>query len=164
MLINLYPLSHELGLKLCHKALKLAVAESCTGGALSSLMTNIPGSSSWFDTGFVTYSHEAKSRCLGVDPETINQYGVVSGAVAQAMAEGALLYSAADLAISLTGVMGPSGGTEATPVGTVWFGLAKKHKPYQLHRGFFEGGRHQIGISAIHFALSWLIEAVDADF
>ena len=102
----------------------MAVAESCTGGWLAKCCTDLPGSSDWFECGWVTYSNEAKSESLDVDPELIRQEGAVSQAVAEAMAAGALERAQCDLACAISGVAGPSGGTEHAPVGCVWFAFS----------------------------------------
>jgi nicotinamide-nucleotide amidase len=113
-----------LGKKLRRKGKTLAVAESCTGGLVASLLTQEPGASEFFLLGVVTYANSAKKQVLGVDEEIIRAHGAVSGEVAAAMAEGARRASGADIALSITGIAGPSGGSEDKPVGTVWFGLA----------------------------------------
>ena len=102
----------------------LATAESCTGGLIAAACTDLAGSSQWFERGFVTYSNAAKTELLGVPTALIAQHGAVSEPVARAMALGALAHSAAQVALSVTGVAGPSGGSAAKPVGTVWFGFA----------------------------------------
>jgi len=102
----------------------LATAESCTGGLIAAGCTGLAGSSGWFERGFVTYSNEAKQEMLGVDAALIDAHGAVSEAVARAMAVGALAHSRAQVAVSVTGVAGPGGGSAAKPVGTVWFGFA----------------------------------------
>lgn len=104
------------------RGLRVAVAESCTGGWIAKVLTDLPGSSRWFDRGFVTYSNDAKCAMLGVAPELIVTDGAVSETVARAMAGGARRASAADVAIAVTGIAGPGGGTAAKPVGTVCFG------------------------------------------
>ena len=101
---------------------KLATAESCTGGLLAAECTSIAGSSDWFERGFVTYSNDAKIESLGVDARLIERHGAVSAEVAQAMAEGALAHSKADIALAVTGIAGPGGATPGKPVGTVWLG------------------------------------------
>jgi nicotinamide-nucleotide amidase len=113
--------------RLAHLMLKngffMATAESCTGGMIAAACTDLAGSSNWFDRGFVTYSNAAKTELLGVDEKLIATHGAVSGEVARAMAAGALARSRAQVAVAVTGVAGPGGGTAAKPVGTVWFGF-----------------------------------------
>lgn len=104
----------------------LAAAESCTGGLIAAACTSLPGSSDWFERGVVTYSNEAKIELLGVDAQTIAAHGAVSEAVARAMAEGLLQRSHAGVAVAVTGVAGPGGGTPAKPVGTVWVAVATR--------------------------------------
>ena len=103
---------------------RLSVAESCTGGWISKVLTDMPGSSAWFEYGFVSYGNNAKVAMLNVDPALIEKYGAVSGEVAEAMVAGALAASGAQLALAVTGIAGPDGGTPDKPVGTVWFGFA----------------------------------------
>jgi nicotinamide-nucleotide amidase len=105
------------------KHLFLATAESCTGGLIAAACTDLAGSSNWFERGFVTYSNAAKTELLGVDAALIAEHGAVSEPVARAMAAGALARSKAQVSIAVTGVAGPGGGSEAKPVGTVWFGF-----------------------------------------
>jgi nicotinamide-nucleotide amidase len=107
-----------------NKQLKLVTAESCTGGMISAACTDLAGSSTWFERGFVTYSNEAKTELLGVDAALIEAHGAVSEQVARAMAFGAVRHSQAQVSIAVTGVAGPSGGSAAKPVGTVWFGFS----------------------------------------
>ena len=102
----------------------LATAESCTGGMIAAACTDLAGSSAWFDRGFVTYSNEAKTQMLGVDAALITRHGAVSEEVARAMVQGAITHSRAQVAVAVTGVAGPTGGSAAKPVGTVWFGFA----------------------------------------
>ena len=108
--------------------LKVTCAESCTGGLLAANLTRLPGSSAWFDMGFVTYSNEAKQQMLNVNPTTLAHYGAVSEEVVREMALGALISSKADYALSISGIAGPAGGSEDKPVGLVWFGLASKKR------------------------------------
>jgi nicotinamide-nucleotide amidase len=119
-------LAAQLGAALLARKLMMATAESCTGGGVAAAITSIAGSSEWFDRGFVTYSNQAKHDMLGVPLALIEQHGAVSEAVARAMAEGALAHSRAQVAISITGIAGPSGGSTAKPVGTVWLGVARR--------------------------------------
>ena len=106
------------------KGLMVATAESCTGGLVAAAITDVPGSSAVLDRGFVTYSNEAKSEMTGVPPALIAAHGAVSAEVAAAMAEGALTHSRADIAVAITGIAGPDGGTPEKPVGTVWIAVA----------------------------------------
>lgn len=115
-------LAVQAGIALKEKSLMVATAESCTGGLVAAAITDVAGSSGWFERGFVTYSNEAKSTMLGVPAKLIRDYGAVSEEVAHAMAEGALLNSRAQVALSITGVAGPTGGTPEKPVGMVCFG------------------------------------------
>lgn len=108
----------------------LAAAESCTGGMVAAACTDLAGSSAWLERGFVTYSNAAKTQMLGVDAQLIATHGAVSEPVARAMAQGALLHSAAQVALAITGVAGPGGGSVAKPVGTVWFAFAG---PWGVH-------------------------------
>ncbi len=117
-----------LGEALRAKGLRLATAESCTGGMIAAACTSIAGSSDWFERGFVTYSNAAKTEMLGVDAALIAIHGAVSAEVARAMADGALVHSHADLSVAVTGVAGPGGGSRDKPVGTVWLALARKGK------------------------------------
>jgi nicotinamide-nucleotide amidase len=135
-------------------ALQLATAESCTGGLLAALLTEIPGSSDVLDRGFVTYSNDAKIECLGVHPELIERHGAVSAEVARAMAEGALVHSNADLTVAVTGVAGPGGGTAKKPVGLVHLAAAATGRP-TLHRALSLGdiGRAEIRIASLRAAI-----------
>jgi nicotinamide-nucleotide amidase len=107
------------------RGLRLVTAESCTGGLIAAACTSLAGSSEWFERGFVIYSNEAKTELLGVTTALIEEHGAVSEAVAKAMAEGALQQSRAQVAVSVTGIAGPGGGTPAKPVGTVWLAICR---------------------------------------
>ena len=124
---QLRQLAEETGKRLLSQRKRLATAESCTGGWLAKAITDLPGSSQWFECGFVTYSNAAKERDLGVAPHTLEKYGAVSEATAREMARGALERAGADVAIAITGVAGPDGGTPEKPVGTVWFAVALRN-------------------------------------
>lgn len=123
---DLESLAAQLGAALKARGWMLATAESCTGGLVSAAITSVAGSSDWFERGFVTYSNEAKTELLGVPGELIAQHGAVSEQVARAMAEGALAHSRAHMAVSITGIAGPAGGSADKPVGTVWFAFASR--------------------------------------
>jgi len=142
------------------KGLRFATAESCTGGMISAALTEAAGSSDVFDRGFVTYSNAAKTDMLGVLPQTLQEVGAVSEQVAQEMAEGALARSAADLAVSVTGIAGP-GGSEFKPEGRVCFGLAVKGRPTRVETVDFGAiGREQVRAATVVHALHLLSLAV----
>ncbi|MGO4525421.1 CinA family protein [Microvirga sp. 2MCAF35] len=143
------------------KRLKIATAESCTGGLVAALLTEISGSSAVVERGFVTYSNEAKTELIGVPADLIAAHGAVSEPVARAMAEGALGHSRADVAVGITGVAGPTGGTASKPVGLVHFGLARKGAPMvHLERRYGDLGRTEIRRRAVEDALSLLEQAL----
>ena len=137
----------------------LATAESCTGGLVAALLTDVPGSSAAFERGFVTYSNAAKAEMLGVDPALIAAEGAVSAAVARGMASGALAHSRADAAVSITGVAGPGGGTAAKPVGLVHFACARRGgSVVAVERRFGDIGRSAVRLASVAEALG-LFEA-----
>ena len=144
------------------RGLRLATAESCTGGLIAATLTAIAGSSDVVDRGFVTYSNAAKTELLGVPPELIAKVGAVSEEVAARMAEGALARSAADLAASVTGVAGPGGGSAEKPVGLVWLGLAARNRPVHTARHLFPGDRAEIRRRSVAAALAMLEATVGA--
>ena len=134
----------------------MSLAESCTGGLVSATLTELAGSSEWFERGYITYSNEAKTECLEVPARLIESHGAVSEPVAKAMAEGARINSGSDVAISVTGIAGPSGGTAEKPVGTVCFGWATENQTLTktMH---FDGERQAVRQQATEFALTELI-------
>jgi nicotinamide-nucleotide amidase len=141
---------------------KLAIAESCTGGLIAACCTDVAGSSDWFDRGFVTYSNAAKTEMLGVDATLIAEHGAVSEPVARAMVQGALQHSAAQVAVSVTGVAGPGGGSPAKPVGTVWMGWATPHGVVtELHH--FAGDRAQVRAATVQHSLQRLVDLLQAE-
>ena len=137
--------------------LKIATAESCTGGLIAASLTEIPGSSDVFERGFVTYSDEAKIELLGVPASLIAEHGAVSDPVARAMAEGALAHSYADIAVAVTGIAGPGGGSVEKPVGLVFIGAAKKGDPTVVERHVFPGDRAGIRQATVRRALELLL-------
>ena len=137
----------------------MATAESCTGGLIAAACTAVAGSSAWFERGFVTYSNEAKTDLLGVDAALIAEHGAVSEAVACAMAQGAIVRSNAQVAVAVTGVAGPTGGSADKPVGTVWFGWSVLGK-VQAECQHFEGDRAAVRAAAVQHALMRLAELV----
>lgn len=153
----------QLGKLMMEKNMMLATAESCTGGLLSATITQKPGSSKFFERGFVTYSNEAKMELLGVSKETLEKQGAVSPETADAMAQGALNNSRAHLAVSITGIAGPDGGTEEKPVGLVYFGFALKEGSAGSVESRFEGSRKEIQVQATVTALKHLISILEED-
>ena len=138
------------------KGVKLATAESCTGGMIAAQLTAIAGSSDVVERGFVTYSNEAKMELLGVPDPLLTQHGAVSAEVAEAMAEGALARSHADLTVSVTGIAGPGGATETKPVGLVYIGLAQEGQPVLSERHVFPGDRAAVRQQTCERALDLL--------
>lgn len=149
----IYQLAAQLGEALLDRRWTVSTAESCTGGGVSYAITAVPGSSEWFETAFVTYSNAAKVSRLGVDPTTLEQHGAVSEATVKEMVAGALRESGADIAVAISGIAGPQGGTPDKPVGTVWFAwMAKDGEPMtaqNTYKGNREGVREQAIISAL---------------
>jgi nicotinamide-nucleotide amidase len=140
----------------------LATAESCTGGWIAKVVTDIAGSSGWFDRGFVTYSNGAKQDMLGVSPTAIAEHGAVSEEVAVEMARGALDQSLADVAVAVTGIAGPGGGAEEKPVGTVCFAWVVEGQAPVTQRIQFAGNREEVRHQAVRLALEHLIELLDS--
>ncbi len=137
----------------------MATAESCTGGLIAAACTGLSGSSLWFERGFITYSNEAKAESLGVDRALIDANGAVSEVVARAMAFGAIRHSKAQVSVAVTGIAGPTGGSRAKPVGTVWFGYSVDGLLSSETRRF-DGDRAQVRAATVAHALSRLLEQV----
>lgn len=154
---DLLQLATLLGNTLLEQHHVLVTAESCTGGGIASAVTDIPGSSAWFDCGFVTYSNPAKTHSLGVLPELIAQHGAVSLNVAAAMAQGALAASCGTIAIATTGIAGPGGATPGKPVGTVCFGLACQNHIH-TEKQYFAGNRQMVRQQSVIHALKMLLD------
>ncbi|MBR6026339.1 MAG: CinA family protein [Neisseriaceae bacterium] len=133
----------------------IATAESCTGGLLSALLTDMSGSSAWFRYGWVTYSNEAKNTCLHVPLSCLSKYGAVSDEVVKIMADNAREIANADYGISISGIAGPTGGSDAKPVGTVYFGISTSQHTLSVRENF-SGSRNEIRQSAVQFALHLL--------
>lgn len=150
---ELLELAERLGALLKSKEIKIATAESCTGGWIAKIITDVSGSSAWFDRGFVTYSNAAKMQMLEVKPETLELYGAVSAQTATEMVNGALAHSDADCAIAVTGIAGPEGGTAEKPVGTVFIAWAYKKQDVKVVRQKLMGNRHQIRRQTVKIAL-----------
>lgn len=142
---------------LLNKDWLLATAESCTGGLISAACTDLAGSSNWFERGFVTYSNEAKTDMLGVDAALIAGHGAVSEEVARAMVQGAITHSRARVAVAVTGVAGPTGGSRAKPVGTVWFGFMVDSR-LSSEVQHFDGDRAAVRLATVQHALQRLVQ------
>jgi len=143
------------------RGLKLATAESCTGGLIAAVLTDIAGSSDVFDRGFVTYADAAKVKVLGVPEALIVAHGAVSEPVARAMAEGTLSTAAADVTVAVTGIAGPGGGTAAKPVGLVHLAAARAGGATVHERREFDGDRKAVRAAAVEAALTLLLSAID---
>ena len=150
-------LIQKLARQCLERGILLVTAESCSGGLLSSLLTQEAGSSKWFDRGFVTYSNKSKIDSLGVQGETLENFGAVSQEVANEMSKGALKNSEAKLSISITGIAGTEGGSLAKPVGTVYFSIANQKKVILEHKSDFKGSRESIRKESVIFILNKLL-------
>ncbi len=159
---QLQDLAARLGERLFAARYRLATAESCTAGWLAKAVTDVPGSSQWFECGYVTYSNAAKTRDLGVRPETLAEHGAVSAATVLEMARGALDRCGVDVAVATSGIAGPDGGSPGKPVGTVWFALAHApglRVPAVARLQQFIGDREAVRRASVAFALEWLLES-----
>lgn len=145
-------------------SLRLATAESCTGGGVAYAITSIAGSSHWFDRAFVTYSNEAKIEMLQVSAKTIESAGAVSMEVAKQMAQGAVKFSHADLSVAITGIAGPEGGTIEKPIGTVWFAWAGREFETISEKMVFDGNRATVRSNAILFAAEYWLHLIQQKF
>ena len=146
---------------LTDQSLTLSVAESCTGGSLSALLTSISGSSTYFDRGYITYSNEAKIDMLDVDTEILERFGAVSEQTAFEMVNGVIQNSHSDIAVSITGIAGPTGGTVEKPVGIVYFGFYVKDK-YFVKTQHFSGDRETVVASSVDFVIQTLVDELSA--
>jgi nicotinamide-nucleotide amidase len=155
-----YQLAADLGRELLRRGAKIATAESCTGGLIAGAITEVPGSSDWFDRGLVTYSNAAKIELLGVRPETLHSEGAVSEAVAREMADGMLARSAATLAVAVTGVAGPGGGSADKPVGMVCLAFARRGHATDATTRHFAGDRAAVRAATVIAALEGLLARV----
>lgn len=163
---DLLKLAVRLGHQLLSSHVTVTVAESCTAGWICKCITDVPGSSQWFGSGYVTYSNAAKHRELGVNQETLEKQGAVSEATVREMAAGALHRSGADLALAVSGIAGPDGATQGKPVGTVWFALARRRGQAVeavARVKFFKGDREEVRRKAVQFALQLILSAEFAD-
>lgn len=154
----LLQLATTVGQMLLHGHHQLACAESCTGGYIGKVITDIPGSSAWFERGFVTYTNQSKIGMLDVPADLINEHGAVSEATAKAMAAGVLRHSPADISLAVTGIAGPGGGSPDKPVGTVWFAWAVRHGELKAELRQFKGDRDAVRRQAVLHALQGVID------
>ncbi|MFZ5656051.1 MAG: CinA family protein [Pseudomonadota bacterium] len=155
---SLRRLAETLGRAAQSHHLSIVTAESCTGGWIAKALTDIAGSSAWFDCGMVVYSYEAKQALLGVNPRTLEQHGAVSRETVVEMVSGALVHSAASLAVAVTGIAGPGGGTPDKPVGTVWIAWTRRGGYPQAAVHHFDGDREAIRRQTVEAALTGLLE------
>ena len=153
---ELLALADQFGHALKQAGRSVATAESCTGGWLGEVLTSVPGSSLWYERGFITYSNMAKREMLGVRTETLTRFGAVSEQTARAMAEGALGHSHADLAVAITGIAGPAGGSPEKPVGTVCFAWGARRVPVYSTSRRFSGNREAVRREAVKAAIEGL--------
>jgi nicotinamide-nucleotide amidase len=153
----------EVSKKLHESNLLLVSAESCTGGWLAKQITDLSGSSAIFDRGFVTYTNTSKHEMLGVLEQTLDEFGAVSEEVVIEMVAGALLYSKADIAVAISGVAGPTGGTKEKPVGMVCFAWKLRNKASGAETRYFKGDRNSIREQAVDYAFSGIISYLDSD-
>jgi nicotinamide-nucleotide amidase len=156
---DLYALARQAGAALARARLSLATAESCTGGWVAACVTDVAGSSEWFERGYVTYSNAAKAEALGVDPAVIERHGAVSEPTVRAMAAGALRQSRAGVAVAVSGIAGPGGGTPEKPVGTVWFAWQRQGRECRACCHRFEGDRRTVRRQAVAAALRGIVDA-----
>lgn len=154
---RLYPLAQEVGARLKETGLMLATAESCTGGWVGEVVTAVPGSSRWFDRGFITYTNLAKQEMLDVSPRTLERYEAVSEQTVGEMAAGALKHSRAQIAVAISGIAGPGGATPAKPVGTVCLGWALADGSARCETRHFAGDRRQVRAQAVEAALAGIL-------
>ncbi|MES9853471.1 MAG: nicotinamide-nucleotide amidase [Candidatus Thiodiazotropha sp. L084R] len=151
-------LTQQLAQLLRQKAYRMVVAESCTGGWLAKVLTDLPGSSTWFDRGYVTYSNQAKQAMLGVNQQTLDQCGAVSLETVREMTRGAIHESGAEVAVAISGIAGPGGGSDEKPVGTVCFSFLISGSEAILDQIRFKGDRDQVRRQSVVYALERLIE------
>lgn len=157
----IYELSAELGRCLANQQLMLTTAESCTGGGIAAAITDVPNSSTWFSHGFVTYSNAAKQQQLHINPTLIETYGAVSQPVVEAMAAGALAVASADLAIAVSGIAGPDGGTNEKPVGTVWIAWVRPNNRPTSQMFSFSGDRKSVRNQSVIASLKGALSLVE---
>jgi nicotinamide-nucleotide amidase len=155
---QLQQLSHRIGEQLKRRQATVTAAESCTGGWIAKVFTDISGSSAWFERGFVTYSNEAKQQMVGVQETTLQQHGAVSEQTVREMATGAAKAAAAEYAIAVSGIAGPEGGMPNKPVGTVWFAIVGPEGRVLAQRQIFAGDRDAVRRQSVAWALQTLLD------
>jgi len=155
-------LARRVGAVLLTRGWRMTAAESCTGGAIAKTVTDIAGSSEWFERGFVTYSNEAKHEMLGVPETTLSTHGAVSAATVETMVTGALTHSHADVAVAVSGIAGPGGGTPEKPVGLVWFAWARRGYPPEAFCHHLDGDRAAVRDASVRIALEGVIAQAEA--
>jgi nicotinamide-nucleotide amidase len=160
---TLSSLARQTGALLKKRGVMLACAESCTGGYIAQMLTSIPGSSEWFERGFVTYTNLAKHEMLRVPAAALETHGAVSEPTVRAMAEGALTHSHAQVSLAVSGVAGPSGGTPGKPVGTVCLAWAGKGRETQSRTEHFNGDRDAVRRAAVQSALQGMLDFLASD-
>ena len=153
-------LAEQVAKSLLNQHYTLATAESCTGGGIAKLLTDLPGSSAWFERGFVTYSNASKRECLQVPETTLTHYGAVSKETVAAMAQGALQQSRAHVALAVSGIAGPDGGSAEKPVGLVWLAWATLNGTLHCQHYFFQGDRNSVREQAVETALKGLLDVL----
>ena len=160
---TVHDLAKKLGARLMMKGMKLATAESCTGGWIAKVLTDIAGSSDWFDSAIVSYSNEAKKHFLKVPDGILIDNGAVSENAVLAMHQGIFMETRADAGISISGIAGPGGGSEEKPVGTVWIAAGLRNQLAHTQKFLFEGDRNLVRLQAVETALRSLLELVERD-
>ena len=154
-------LAAQVGAVLKSHGMMLTTAESCTGGGVAQAITEVAGCSAWFERGFVTYSNLSKQQMLGVSDATLKQHGAVSEAVVREMVAGALANSTSQIALSVSGIAGPEGGTAEKPVGTVWFAWGIKHGVTTAQLHLLKGNRSEVRAQAVNIALKGVLDLLN---
>lgn len=163
MITDTFLLAKKLGKLLQDKHWQCSVAESCTGGGLAAAITDVAGSSLWFDRGYITYSNQAKHEMLKVPVNLLDKYGAVSKDVVVAMANGVIIESGADCAVAISGIAGPTGGSKLKPVGTVWIAWAIREQITTATKYLFSGERSSVREQSVIIALTGLIKLIEKD-
>jgi nicotinamide-nucleotide amidase len=158
---SLEDLVKKLSEVLVERKIKLTTAESCTGGGIAQVLTDMPGSSAWFERGFVTYSNQSKHEMLGVSTDALTYHGAVSMQVVRQMAEGAIKNSRAQVSVAVTGIAGPGGGSDEKPVGTVWIAWAGVDNKTIYIKHQFTGDRHEVRKQTVNAAIVGMIDFVE---